>query len=157
MSFDDLENIYYGIQEELQKADNFMSHAIAGTRVTEACDNGLKVLSVVDKEIVAFTSKAKAFQGEDGKKAQEYVAELRQKHQTLKTQFMKIRDEKMGQNAVVGLSAGQEQLLQLDDMKNQALNGLAQATDTVMGGGIAFSCLLCEQLYIKIFCHFQCG
>ncbi|CAL5981667.1 Conserved_hypothetical protein [Hexamita inflata] len=28
---------------------------------------------------------------------------------------------------------------------------------TVMGGGIAFSCLLCEQLYIKIFCHFQCG
>ncbi|CAL6010195.1 Hypothetical_protein [Hexamita inflata] len=29
--------------------------------------------------------------------------------------------------------------------------------DTVMGGGIAFSCLLCEQLYIKIFCHFQCG
>ncbi|CAL6048341.1 Hypothetical_protein [Hexamita inflata] len=30
-------------------------------------------------------------------------------------------------------------------------------TITVMGGGIAFSCLLCEQLYIKIFCHFQCG
>ncbi|CAL5978120.1 Hypothetical_protein [Hexamita inflata] len=29
--------------------------------------------------------------------------------------------------------------------------------NTVMGGGIAFSCLLCEQLYIKIFCHFQCG
>ncbi|CAL5985122.1 GW_domain-containing glycosaminoglycan-binding protein [Hexamita inflata] len=29
--------------------------------------------------------------------------------------------------------------------------------DTVMGGGNDFSCLLCEQLYIKIFCHFQCG
>ncbi|CAL6062066.1 Conserved_hypothetical protein [Hexamita inflata] len=32
-----------------------------------------------------------------------------------------------------------------------------QLQTTVMGGGIAFSCLLCEQLYIKIFCHFQCG
>ncbi|CAL6106741.1 Hypothetical_protein [Hexamita inflata] len=32
-----------------------------------------------------------------------------------------------------------------------------QNKTTVMGGGIAFSCLLCEQLYIKIFCHFQCG
>ncbi|CAL6009297.1 Conserved_hypothetical protein [Hexamita inflata] len=32
-----------------------------------------------------------------------------------------------------------------------------QLEGTVMGGGIAFSCLLCEQLYIKIFCHFQCG
>ncbi|CAL6108058.1 Conserved_hypothetical protein [Hexamita inflata] len=31
------------------------------------------------------------------------------------------------------------------------------SSSTVMGGGIAFSCLLCEQLYIKIFCHFQCG
>ncbi|CAL5992221.1 Conserved_hypothetical protein [Hexamita inflata] len=37
----------------------------------------------------------------------------------------------------------------------RAINGAANIT--VMGGGIAFSCLLCEQLYIKIFCHFQCG
>ncbi|CAL5995835.1 Hypothetical_protein [Hexamita inflata] len=35
--------------------------------------------------------------------------------------------------------------------------GELQQVYTVMGGGIAFSCLLCEQLYIKIFCHFQCG
>ncbi|CAL6042320.1 Hypothetical_protein [Hexamita inflata] len=34
---------------------------------------------------------------------------------------------------------------------------MLNAATTVMGGGIAFSCLLCEQLYIKIFCHFQCG
>ncbi|CAL6000866.1 Hypothetical_protein [Hexamita inflata] len=34
---------------------------------------------------------------------------------------------------------------------------LFSLSNTVMGGGIAFSCLLCEQLYIKIFCHFQCG
>ncbi|CAL6056821.1 Kinase [Hexamita inflata] len=34
---------------------------------------------------------------------------------------------------------------------------ICETYDTVMGGGIAFSCLLCEQLYIKIFCHFQCG
>ncbi|CAL6029483.1 Hypothetical_protein [Hexamita inflata] len=34
---------------------------------------------------------------------------------------------------------------------------LSQPITTVMGCGNDFSCLLCEQLYIKIFCHFQCG
>ncbi|CAL6094445.1 Conserved_hypothetical protein [Hexamita inflata] len=44
-------------------------------------------------------------------------------------------------------------------VKNEMYEDCAgfQTIDTVMGGGIAFSCLLCEQLYIKIFCHFQCG
>ncbi|CAL6094861.1 Hypothetical_protein [Hexamita inflata] len=38
-----------------------------------------------------------------------------------------------------------------------SVSGASSFAITVMGGGIAFSCLLCEQLYIKIFCHFQCG
>ncbi|CAL6020589.1 Hypothetical_protein [Hexamita inflata] len=42
-------------------------------------------------------------------------------------------------------------------LHNQSVGYQQIAQDTVMGGGIAFSCLLCEQLYIKIFCHFQCG
>ncbi|CAL6070533.1 Hypothetical_protein [Hexamita inflata] len=41
--------------------------------------------------------------------------------------------------------------------KNSFNNSRINIDITVMGGGIAFSCLLCEQLYIKIFCHFQCG
>ncbi|CAL6073230.1 Hypothetical_protein [Hexamita inflata] len=43
------------------------------------------------------------------------------------------------------------------NQNNEKLSQVVVDYITVMGGGIAFSCLLCEQLYIKIFCHFQCG
>ncbi|CAL6030825.1 GINS_subunit [Hexamita inflata] len=51
-----------------------------------------------------------------------------------------------------------EQYLQEKIVEESGI-GFSKINDhfTVMGGGIAFSCLLCEQLYIKIFCHFQCG
>ncbi|CAL5976706.1 Hypothetical_protein [Hexamita inflata] len=48
----------------------------------------------------------------------------------------------------------QKQQQQQQQQQNRSQNVMSY---TVMGGGIAFSCLLCEQLYIKIFCHFQCG
>ncbi|CAL5973391.1 Hypothetical_protein [Hexamita inflata] len=44
-----------------------------------------------------------------------------------------------------------------EQLVSAVLNANQSQSSTVMGGGIAFSCLLCEQLYIKIFCHFQCG
>ncbi|CAL6053142.1 Hypothetical_protein [Hexamita inflata] len=60
-------------------------------------------------------------------------------------------------NIVIDLENETITKLNIESSQLNSVKGIQNIKNTVMGGGIAFSCLLCEQLYIKIFCHFQCG